>query len=531
MSTSPPHRPVLIERLLEPAAYPHPTAGIRLVETHISWVILTGPFAYKLKKPVTLGFVDYGTLDLRRRSCVGEVAVSGRFAPELYLGVVPITGTAAAPRVDGDGPPLEWAVKLVQFDEADRLDARFEAGRLTAADCRTLGAAIAATEERLPVAGPETPWGTADAVLAAAAINLAALRAELPEAAAAVDGLGAWLRERLATHGPLLAARKAAGRVRACHGDLHLANVVLHEGRMTPFDAIEFNENLRWIDVANDVAFLTMDLQSRGRPDLAAQVVSSWAEAADDHAALSLLPIYEAYRAIVRGSIAAIRAGQGSAAARAEALRYLDLAGRLTRRRRPALVVTCGVSGSGKSTVAAELVGALPAVRIRSDVERKRLAGMRATDRPGDDEAAAALYGEARTRLVYERLAALADASLAAGVSVVIDAACTKRWQRRLLADVARARGVPLVVIAFDLPTAAAMARVEARRAGGEDPSDASADVVRAQVAAMEPIGDDEVAAWRTVVGVPAADAEAGPAAAVARVVRARDDLLSRAER
>jgi hypothetical protein len=279
------------------------------------------------------------------------------------------------------------------------------------------------------------------------------------------------------------------------------------------------------------VAFLTMDLQSRGRPDLAAQVVSSWAEAADDHAALSLLPIYEAYRAIVRGSIAAIRAGQGSAAARAEALRYLDLAGRLTRRRRPALVVTCGVSGSGKSTVAAELVGALPAVRIRSDVERKRLAGMRATDRPGDDEAAAALYGEARTRLVYERLAALADASLAAGASVVIDAACTKRWQRRLLADVARARGVPLVVIAFDLPTAAAMARVEARRAGGEDPSDASADVVRAQVAAMEPIGDDEVAAWRTVVGVPAADAEAGPAAAVARVVRARDDLLSRAER
>jgi len=530
MSTSPPRRPVLIERLLEPAAYPHPTAGIRLVETHISWVILTGPFAYKLKKPVTLGFVDYGTLDLRRRSCEGEVAVSGRFAPDLYVGVVPITGPAAAPRVGGHGEPIEWAVKLVQFDEGDRLDARFVAGLLTAADCRVLGEAIAALEARLPVAGPETPWGTGDSVLEAAAVNLAAIRAELPEAGAAVDALGAWLRERLATHAPLLAGRKAAGRVRACHGDLHLANVVLHAGRMTPFDAIEFNENLRWIDVANDVAFLTMDLQSRGRPDLAAQVASSWAEAADDHGALPLLPVYETYRAIVRASIAAIRAGQGCAASKAEALRYLDLAGRLTQPRRPVMVMTSGVSGSGKSTVAADLVGALPAVRIRSDVERKRLAGMRSTDRPGDGEASAALYGEAQTRRVYERLAALAGVTLDAGASVVVDAACTKGWQRRLLADVAAVRGVPLIWIAFELPAEAAIARVEARRARGDDPSDASADVVRAQVAALEAIGDDEVAAGRTVVCVSAADLQAGTAGVVARVVRARDEMLSGVE-
>lgn len=298
---------------------------------------------------------------------------------------------------------------------------------------------------------------------------------------------------------------------------------------MTPFDAIEFNENLRWIDVANDVAFLSMDLQSRGRPDLAAQVVSSWAEAADDHGALPLLPVYEAYRAIVRASIAAIRAGQGCAASRAEALRYLDLAGRRSQPRRPVMVVTSGVSGSGKSTVAADLVGALAAVRIRSDVERKRLAGMRSTDRPGDGEAAAALYGEAQTRRVYERLAVLADVGLAAGASVVVDAACTKGWQRSLLADVAEVRGVPLIWIAFDVPAVDAIARVETRRARGGDPSDASADVVRAQVAAVESIGDDEAAAWRTVVRVSAADMEAGTAAVVDRVVRARDEMLSSA--
>lgn len=524
MTTPAPARPLVVERLLDPAAYPHPTSAIRLVETHISWVILTGPFAYKLKKPVTLGFVDYGTLDLRRRSCEGEVRVSGRFAPELYVAAVPITGTPEQPRVGGDGLPLEWAVKLVQFDEADRLDARFDAGRLTAADCRALGTAIAGVEERLPVAAADAPWGTADSVLTAAAVNLAAIRAHLPSAAERADGLERWLRERLAAHHGLLAARKAAGRVRECHGDLHLANLILHDDRMIAFDAIEFSDNLRWIDVANDVAFLAMDLEARGRPDLAAQVVSSWAEAADDRAALPLMPVYEAYRAIVRASIAAIRAGQGCEPSRAEAMRYLDLAARLTVRGPPVMVVTCGVSGSGKSTAAAELVGRLPAVRIRSDVERKRIAGMRPTDRPHDGAAAAVLYDAATNRRVYERLAMLAGTLLDASMNVVVDAACTQRWQRDILAAVARARGLPFVWLAFEPAADAAIALVEARAARGGDPSDATADVVRRQVAALEPIDEDESQAAAAVVRVTAAPA-GDPASAADLVVRIRNRL------
>ena len=514
MATSGQPRPRLIERLLDPSAYPHPTAGIRLIETHISWVILTGPFAYKVKKPVTLGFVDYSTLDLRRRSCEGEVRVSGRFAPGLYVAAVPITGTAGRPQVGGTGAPIEWAVKLVQFDEADRLDARFEAERLTAADCRSLGEAIAAVEERLAVARSGVPWGSADSVLAAAAVNFAAIRAHLPEASARADSLEGWLRERLTAATPLLSRRQAAGRVRECHGDLHLANIVLHEGRMTPFDAIEFSDNLRWIDVANDVAFLSMDLESRGRPDLAAQVVSSWVEATNDHDALPLLPAYEAYRAVVRASIAAIRAGQGCADSRAEAIRYLDLAERLTWPRQTVMVATCGVSGSGKSTVAAELVGALPAVRIRSDVERKRLAGMRPTDRPGSAGAASAIYAVDHTRRVYERLAVLAGSILDGGSSVVVDAACTRRWQRDLLAEVARGRGVPLVWLACAAPADTVQERVARRMACGGDPSDATADVVRAQVASFEPIGEDEVDGRVAVVR-----ASDDPVAAAALVV------------
>ena len=392
-----PSIPVLIERLLEPAPYPHPTEAIRLVETHISWVILTGPFAYKLKKPVSLGFVDYTTLDLRRRSCEGE--------------------------------PIEYAVKLVQFDEADRLDSRFVAGRLTAADCRALGEAIAAVEECLPAARPGDPWGTADSVFAAAAVNLTA------------------------------------------------------------------------------------------------EVVNSWVEATGDHGSLAVMPIYEAYRAIVRASIAAIRGGQGDRAARGEGLKYLDLAERLAVGEPPAMIVTCGMSGSGKSTVAAELVGPLAGVRIRSDVERKRLVGMRPTDRPADAVATEALYDESCTRRVYDRLATLAGMVLDAGRTVVIDATCIKRWQRDRLAAVALDRGVPLIWVVFDLPTEAVLARLATRQAAGGDPSDASVAVVRRQLAGFEPLANEEAFGNAVIVRVAATDGPAEPAAVAERVVRARSTL------
>jgi hypothetical protein len=294
---------------------------------------------------------------------------------------------------------------------------------------------------------------------------------------------------------------------------------------MTPFDAIEFSDNLRWIDVANDVAFLTMDLEARGRSDLAAEVVSSWVEAADDHAALAVMPVYEAYRAIVRASIAAIRGGQGDAASRDEALRYLDLAERLAARRRPVLVATSGASGSGKSSVAADLVGQLAAVRIRSDVERKRLAGMSPRERPADEVATAAVYSESATRRVYERLAALAGSVLDAGSSAVVDATCGQRWQRDLLAHVAADRGLPIIWVAFDLPTGELVARVARRQACGNDPSDASADVVMRQVAGFEPLAAVEAGSRTAVVRLTGADAGIGPEAIAKRVVDVRDAM------
>ena len=488
----------LVERLRDPAAYPHPTAGIRLIETHISWVFLTGPFVYKLKKPLDLGFLDYSSLERRRRFCEEEVRVSGRFAPELYLAAVPVTGTPDTPRVGGDGPAIEWAVKLVQFDESDRLDARFAAGRLTAGDCERLGQAVAAVEEGLAVAAAGDTWGSAESVHDAAVINLRQLRDHRPDAAARLGRIEAWLFARLETAADAIERRRAVGRVRECHGDLHLANLVLHAGRMTAFDAIEFSPSLRWIDVANDVAFLTMDLESRGRPDLAAVVRSSWMEAADDREAAVVLPVYEVYRAFVRATVATLRAGDPAAHAATD--RYLDLAERLMRPRRPVLYATCGVSGSGKTTLAGCFVAAAGAVRLRSDVERKRLAGMRPTDRPADAAAAATLYDPSMTRRVYRRLAEQARMLLEAGSSVVIDAACLTEWQRAEFATVAREVAAPLVWLEMDVPDEVVIGRVAARLAAGGDASDASPEVVRRQLSSREPIRPAELAAAGVLV-------------------------------
>lgn len=495
--------PPLVARLLDPAAYPHSTADLRLIETHISWVFLTGDLVYKVKKPCNLGFLDFSSLERRRRCCEEEVRLSGRFAPELYLGVVPITGPAEAATVDGAGPPIEWAVRLRQFDEAGRLDRLFDERKLSADDCERLGVEIAHVEERLAVADPQAGWGTPDAFATTVAMNLDQIRKARPEVATRADSLASWIAAEVARVRDAIEERVAAGKIRECHGDLHLANIVLHDGQLMAFDGIEFNESLRWIDVANDIAFLAMDLHARGRPDLAARVVNAWVEAADDHAATAVLPLYLVYRGIVRAAVAAIRHTQAVAAgdtAAAEAAhhesdRYLDLAVALTAPGRPRLFVTTGVSGTGKTSLAARLVDACGAIRLRSDVERKRLAGMAATDRPTDEDHARDLYGAEMTARVYRRLATLAATVLQAGRSVVVDATCNTREQRDLLAAVARDAGVPLVWLELDVPAEFVLARVAARQAANTDASDASLDVVRSQLASRQPITPEEVGA------------------------------------
>ncbi len=496
-------RPGWVDRLLGPEAWPHPVGEVKLVETHISWVFLTGPYAYKVKKPVKLEFLDFSSPERRRHFCEEEVRLNRRFAPSLYLEVVPIGGTPEAPCVGGtvaNAGAFEWAVKLVQFDETLRLDALFDAGRLTAADCTRLGDEIARVEATLDRADPAPGYGTPDRLRAVFAMNLGEIRRHRPDQVGRADAIAGWLEGRLDRDREAFLARIARGKIRECHGDLHLANIVLLGGRPVAFDSIEFNPELRWIDVASDVAFLSMDLESRGRADLAAHVTSAWMEGADDHAAAVVLPVHRVARAVVRAAVAAIRGAQvdcpptARARARVDVGRYLDLAERLMRPAAPVMVVVSGVSGSGKSTLALEAVGRLGAMRLRSDVERKRLAGMAPADRPDGPAAVASLYAPEATRQVYDRLAGLARGLLRAGTSVVVDATANERRQRATLAAAARDAGTPLVWLEIDLPEAVVVERVETRRRAGDDPSDATAAVVRAQLASREPIGADELA-------------------------------------
>lgn len=501
MSVHPPPAEPLVRRLLSPDAYPHPVENVHLVETHISWVFLTGRYAYKVKKPVDLGFLDFGTLEKRRHYCHEEVRLNRRFAPSLYLAAVPITGAADEAVIEGDGEPTEWAVQLAQFDEAARLDRVLDAGDLSADECTRLAHEIAAVQEKLEIAAADTRWGTADTVTDTIHMNLEQVQSHRPDTAPRIAALRQWVDEQIAARRDVFADRRATGRVRQCHGDLHLANLVRHDERLVAFDSIEFSEVLRWIDVASDVAFVAMDLASRGRRDLAAVLTSSWIEAADDHAATAVLPIYLVYRAIVRSAVAAIRGSQPEAdraAAHAESDHYLDLAEHLAAPQPPTLYATCGVSGCGKTTLARELVATTSAIHLRSDVERKRLFGMAPIERPADAEVTAALYSDTATRQTYERLASLAKAMLANGASVVIDAACTRRWQRELLAKAATANGCALTWLAPHLSEDELIARVEARRISGHDASDASAAIVRQQLATFEPITHAELAAPNT---------------------------------
>ena len=491
-------RPALIEKLLGSAAYPHPVGPIKLIETHISWVFLTGPFAYKVKKPCRLEFLDFSTLKRRRHFCAEEVRLNSRFAPGLYLAAVPITGTPQSPHVDGPGEPIEWAVKLVQFDESNRLDALFLAGKLGTAECRRLGEAIAEVQSRQAIASATSGYGTPEKLRTVFRMNLDEIRRHRPDAARRADRIERWLGERIQRDRGCFERRVATQRIRECHGDLHLANLVLLDGQPVAFDSIEFNPDLRWIDVASDIGFLSMDLESRGRADLAAQVTSAWMEAADDHDAASVLRVHRVARAVVRAAVAAIRSAQEGSApdvvagARHECDRYLDLAEHLTLPPRPVLFVTTGVSGSGKTTLADQCISAFGAMRLRSDVERKRLFAVPPTARPG--AAAPELYSEETTRRVYARLATLARGLLAAGSRVVVDATCNARWQRDLLAAVARERGAGLVWLDIDLPPEVLCARVAARAAVGSDPSDATPGTVLAQLAAREPIDAEELA-------------------------------------
>lgn len=488
----------LIAALGNPAVFGGGCDRVVHLETHISHVLLTGRYAYKIKKPVALGFLDFGTLALRKRYCEDELRLNRRLAPALYLDVVPITGTIERPAIGGPGPALEYAVKMREFAQDALLSRVLARGELTPADIDALAAIVADFHGRVAVARADSPYGTPGDIGEYARQNFAQILPLSGDAAArsTLEELRGWTEAEFASRLPAFTQRKEGGYVRECHGDLHLGNIARVDGGIAIFDCLEFNDHLRWIDVMSEVAFLMMDLEDRGRPDFGHRFLDAWLAATGDYAGLAVLRFYLVYRALVRAKVAAMRStqlAQGSerVAVESEFGTYLRLAQRYARPPRPALVITHGFTGSGKTTATQALVESTGAVRVRTDVERKRLHGFAADARTGS-ALDRGLYSTEATRQTYARALAVATDIVDAGGVAIVDGAFLKRWQRDRFRDFASTRALPFAIISFAADPATLRARVEARAARGGDASEADVGVLEHQLRAHDPLDVDE---------------------------------------
>ncbi len=486
-----------IEDLLRSDAFPHEVSALQLRETHISWVILTGSFAYKIKKPVKLDFIDASTLEQRRHYCEEEVRLNRRTAPDLYIDVVAITLQHGRALIGGHGIAVEYAVRMRQFSPMDELPALLAKQAVAAEEMAALGELIAAFHRDAPHAPTMRAPEKTEQIHRAVFDNLQQL---LDMAAPAdpeerMNHLAAWTRDTAHELAATFQQREREGFIREGHGDLHAANIVRHEQRLVPFDCIEFDTRMRWIDVIDDISFLVMDLMSYGRDDLATTLLSRYLEVTGDYDGMQLLPFYATHRALVRAKVDALTARSVPArAAECRDRKEQRLVAAMTwttPQRHPFLILMHGASGSGKSWLSDRLVPELPALRIRSDLERKRLAHL------GPAQSAAAgvregIYSPRFSERTYERLAHCAERCLLTGFSVIVDASFLDGAHRETFQALAARLGVPRLIVSCESDPIAASAHLLERSARGTDASDATLAVLDAQLREFKPFPPSE---------------------------------------
>lgn len=496
-----------------PEAFGHPTGTVEWIETHISWLLLAGDFVYKFKKPLKLDFLDFSTPALRRAACEEELRINRRTAPALYLGLVALTGTAnslqlqPAEAAPADGEP---AVRMSRFAQEALLSHLLEQQRLLPSHIDALAQQVAQFHASAAVATPEQGWGTAQAVVAPVQDCLAALQPlvaqAVPDMGTALRQLAQWCASQGAALAPVFQQRLQSGRVRECHGDLHLANLVLIDGQPQLFDAIEFNPALRWIDCVADIAFLAMDLEARGHTDLAWRFLNAWLEHTGDYAGLQVLQYYRVYRALVRARVAGMRlaqvegegevggecVGDKRAASLQEVQRYLALALRFTEPRTVELWLAHGFSGAGKSTQSQALIAERGVVRVRADVERKRLFGL--APQASSAGVRGGIYTAEASQRTHEALAQAARWALGAGHTVLVDATFLNPAMRQRFMALAAQAQVRCRILSFEAPLAVLRERVRSRQLAGGDASEASVQVLESQWAAAQPLSPAEEA-------------------------------------
>jgi uncharacterized protein len=413
-----------IGELLTESAFPHPVTHVSMRETHLSWIILTGQCAYKIKKPVRLDSIDTALLPARKAMCEQEVILNKRLAVDLYLGVVAITRDAAGVRIEGTGEIIEYAVKMLEFPESQELCSLLDCRDVDMPEILDLAERLAEFHEVAPKPAASSEFPFTEHLRNAALGNLASLLSHLNT----VEGLSQlgllidWIHDELHDLLPTLRLRERFGFIRECHGDLHARNIVRWQGRLVPFDCLDFDPKLRWIDVMNDVAFLVMDLVSHERSDLAYAFLNRYLEITGDYDGLRLLPFYAIYRALVRAMVDSMTSEQSQAPQAAmhdRMCKRVDTAARFMNRPAPTLYMVYGPSGSGKAWLSERLAQSLEAVRICSDVGT-------------------------------ERLLECAERSLEGGVDIIVDAALLGAADRKRFEVLADRRRTQYVIVSCE---------------------------------------------------------------------------------
>jgi len=484
----------IVTSLMDPRAFPHPVESIEMIETHISWVILTGPFAYKIKKPVKLGFLDFHKLGKRRFYCEEEVRLNRPWAPNIYVDVVPITVRGGQAYVGGRGAAVEYAVRMHQFDQDCRLDAQLDSNKLSMDDMHELANIIALRHQSASVIGPDGCDEKILLIKGAMWDNLEALDGQISKNT--LQTLRNWTTTELGKFDEKLKQRFDNGFVRECHGDLHLSNLVRLSSGITAFDCIEFSADLRNIDVMGDIAFLVMDLVARQRSDLAYRFLNRYLETTGDYDGMEMFTLYFVYRCLVRAKVAVIgklerKHGTHARFDRSRVKKFCDMALRWSANRRPELIVMHGLSASGKTRLSTTLMSSLPAVRIRSDIERKRMFELGESADSGSG-VAEGIYTAAANSKVYKRIHGIAAKILRARHDVILDAAYLRFSEREHAREVAANCDAGCVLIQTHAPVGTLRDRLHKRVGSGKNSSEANLAVLKYQLENVEPLTQEE---------------------------------------
>ena len=481
----------IVNAFFNPEFYDHPVDRIELVETHISWVFLTGSFAYKIKKPVDFGFLNFTTLEQRKYYCEQELLLNRRFAPDIYLDVIPITESNNNLSLAGAGEIIDYAVKMKQFDHNCLFEKLLKNNQIELGHIDDLSDVVAEFHDRINIAGSDVNFGSTSEVIKPVEENFSILSGILTDSKdqEILQSLNDQMRSMYKSICPQLRARKKEGHIRECHGDLHLGNITLIENKILLFDGIEFNDSFRWIDTISDCAFVIMDLQDHGQTVFANHFLNRYLLKTGDYSSLPVLKFYQLYRATVRAKVAGLRLQQQKVESSAykntisDLRNYLQLAASYVHKNTTFLAISFGISGSGKSWISSQLADQLGAIQLRSDVERKRLFSTSVED----------LYSGSTTDQTYTYIMATCELVLNAGYSVIVDAAfLDKKWRRKFRA-IAEKQRIPFYILSCYADQKTTRQRLRSRQDEINNVSDADISVMENQLKNMDYLDNDEM--------------------------------------